>query len=74
MSEKNTTNESPFEGCIPPEAREHLKAARKEIREGIEVLFPPEFNEHRRRARKEVLLAWRNMIDHALQRMENAER
>lgn len=73
MNEKHTINEMPFEKCIPPEAREHLKAARNEIRAGFEALFPPEFIEHRRKARKEVLLAWRSMIDHAIQRMENAE-
>jgi hypothetical protein len=73
MTEKNTSHEMPFEKCIPPEAREHLRAARKEVRQGFEALFPPEFIEHRRKARKEVLLAWRSMIDHAIQRMENAD-
>lgn len=67
---KETTRRKPFEGKIPDEAREHLQAARAEMREGIQGLFPPEFLEHRRQARKEMLLAWRSMIDHALERME----
>ncbi|MGB9674196.1 MAG: hypothetical protein ACPL3P_08670 [Anaerolineales bacterium] len=73
MTENNSTHEKPFEKHIPEEAREHLRAARKEIRQGFEALFPPEFVEHRRKARKEVLLAWRSMIDHAIQRMEQTD-
>jgi hypothetical protein len=69
MAEK-TTRRKPFEDKIPEETREHIKAARQEMRESIKGLFPPEFIEHRRNARKEMLLAWRSMIDHALERME----
>jgi hypothetical protein len=57
---------------IPEEAREHMRSARKELRESIEALFPPEFIEHRRAARREMLLAARSMIDHALERFEEA--
>jgi len=60
----------PFDKCIPPEAREHFRAARKEIHQSVEAFLPPEFAEHRHNARKEVLLAWRSMIDQTLQQME----
>ncbi len=69
MPEK-TSNRKPFEGRIPDEAREHWRAAREELRDSIRSLFPPEFVEHRRRARKEMLMAWRSMIDAALERMD----
>jgi hypothetical protein len=55
---------------LPDETRNHLKAARKEFRLGMEGLLPPEFLEHRRRARKEVLLAARSLIDHIIERIE----
>jgi len=58
----------------PPEGtRQHLKAARSEIRESFKSLFPPEFVEHRRAARREMLLAARSLIDHTLERMEAKE-
>jgi hypothetical protein len=57
---------------IPEEAREHMRSARKELRESMEALFPPEFVEHRRAARREMLLAARSLIDHALERFEEA--
>lgn len=53
----------------PEEAREHMRAARVELRESYKSLFPPEFIEHRRAARKEFLLAARAMIDRALERL-----
>lgn len=54
----------------PQETRQHLRAARAEIRESFKALFPPEYIQHRRRARREALLAARSLIDHALQRLE----
>ncbi|GMR11222.1 MAG: hypothetical protein BMS9Abin28_2049 [Anaerolineae bacterium] len=57
---------------LPEETRQHLKAAGDEFRHGMEGLFPPEFVDHNRRARKEFLLAARSLIDHALERMEEA--
>jgi hypothetical protein len=69
MAEK-TTRRTAFEDKIPEEVREHFKVARQEMRESIQALFPPEFIEHRRNARKEMLLAWRSMIDKALEGME----
>jgi hypothetical protein len=52
----------------PEEAREHMRAARAEMRESIKSLFPPEYIEHRRAARKEFLLAARAIIDRAIER------
>jgi len=69
MAEK-TTRRKPFEDKIPEEVRQHVRAAREELRESIKAFLPPEFIEHRRKARKEMLLAWRSMIDAALERME----
>ncbi|MBI3360104.1 MAG: hypothetical protein HY023_03235 [Chloroflexi bacterium] len=73
MAEKN---EEPREKKyrIPEETREHLKAAREEMRKSFETLFPPGFIEHRRAARKELLKAARSLIDHALDRMEEGEK
>jgi len=59
---------------ISEEAREHLKTARKEMRESIRAFLPPEYLEHRDKARKEVLLAWRTMIDEHLKRMEEGKK
>lgn len=73
MAEK-TTKQSPFEGKIPSEAREHMRTAREELRESIRGFLPPEFVAHRRKARKEMLLAWRSIIDSALQRIEEKEK
>ena len=69
MAEK-TTRRKPFEEQIPEEVRQHVRAAREEIRESIKAFLPPQFVEHRKKARKEMLLAWRSLIDSALERME----
>ncbi|HXD10453.1 MAG TPA: hypothetical protein VN653_10350 [Anaerolineales bacterium] len=69
MAEK-TTRRKPFEAEIPEEVRQHVRAAREELRESIKAFLPPEFMEHRKKARKEMLLAWRSVIDTALERME----
>jgi len=53
---------------LPPEAVEHLKSARQEMRKSMEALFPPGFLEHRRTARREMLMAFRSMIDAALEK------
>lgn len=73
MAEKMSDKEFPFARCIPSEAREHLHAAGEELRQSFESLFPPGFVEHRRKARKEILLAWRSMIDAALENMEKSQ-
>jgi len=72
MTER-TGKQNPLEDRIPEEVREHLHAAREELREGIRAFLPPEFIEHRRKARKEMLLAWRSVIDSAIKRIEEKE-
>ena len=69
-----TTGRKPFEDKIPEEVRQHMRAARDEVRESMKVFLPPEFMEHRRKARREMLLAWRSVIDSALQRMDEKDR
>ena len=72
MAEK-TTRSKPFEKEIPEEVRQHVRAAREEMRESIKAFLPPGFVEHRKKARKEMLLAWRSLIDATLERMEEKE-
>ncbi len=55
---------------IPEEARAHLRRARSEMLKSFEGLFPPAFVKHRRAARKEMLLAAKEMINFALDRIE----
>jgi hypothetical protein len=43
------------------------------MRESIRSFLPPGFVEHRRKARKEMLLAWRSLIDSAIERMDDKE-
>ena len=69
MAEK-TTRRKPFEDRIPEEVRQHVRAAREEWRESIKTFLPPEFMEHRKKARKEMLLAFRSVIDAALEHLE----
>ena len=57
-------------GKLPPEALEHMKAARHEMRKSVETLLPPGFLDHRRTARKEMLLAFRSLIDAAIKKTE----
>ncbi len=73
MAEK-TGKRKPFEDKIPEDVRQHVRAAREEWRESVKAFLPPEFIEHRRKARKEMLLAWRSVIDTALERMEEKEK
>ena len=74
MAEQTARKNKPFEGKIPEEVRQHTRAARQEIHASMEALLPPEFMEHRRKARKEMLLAWRSMLDTAINRMEEGEK
>ena len=55
---------------LPPEALEHIKAARAEMKKSVRAILPPGFIEHRRAARKEMLLAFRSMIDAAIKKTE----
>ncbi len=69
MAEK-TSREKKFKSHIPEDAREHYRNARAEMRKSLELLLPEGFLEHRRNARKEMLMAWRSMLDSAIERME----
>jgi hypothetical protein len=71
--DEDTTHHHHFEHKVPEDARQHARAARREMRESVKSFLPPEFWEHSKRARKEMLLAWRSMIDHALERMGEKE-
>ena len=51
-----------------------MRAAREEIRKSFETMLPPGFKEHRRAARKEMLLAFRSMIDAALEHVEEKKK
>jgi hypothetical protein len=72
MAEK-ATRRKPFEDQIPEEVRQHVRAAREEMRESIQAFLPPGFIEHRKKARKEMLLAWRSLIDSALERIDKKQ-
>lgn len=67
---EHTTRRKHLKDEIPEDVREHMRAAREEIRESIKSFLPPGFVEHRRKARKEMLLAWRSLIDSAIERMD----
>lgn len=69
MAEK-TTRQKKYESRIPDEARQHFRAAREEMRKSMELLLPAGFLEHRKEARREMMLAWRSMLDAAIQRMD----
>ena len=69
MAEEKTERKH-LHDFIPEETREHLKAARDEMRKGVETLLPPGLLEHRRAARREMLLAARSLLDAALKRMD----
>ncbi len=71
--DENTTRRRPFEDKVPEEVRQHARAAREEMRESMKSFLPPDFWEHGKKARKEMLLAWRSMIDAALERMDEKE-
>ena len=72
-SQDHNTHHHPFEEFVSPETVEHLKAAKNEIKQGVEAMFPPGFVAHRRAARKEVLLAARSFLDGVIQRMDRPE-
>jgi hypothetical protein len=72
MSDK-TSRRKHYEDKIPEEVRQHVRAAREEMRESMKAFLPPGFVEHRKNARREMLLAWRSLIDSALERMDEKE-
>jgi len=65
---------SPFHDHIPEESREHVRAAHEELRKGFASFFPPEFMESRRAARKEMLLAAREFLNQAIDRIDEKEK
>ena len=71
--DEHTTHRRPFEAKIPEDVRQHARAAREEVRESVKAFLPAEFWEHSKKARKEMLLAWRSMIDAALERMDKKD-
>ncbi|MEA3349574.1 MAG: hypothetical protein U9Q82_03015 [Chloroflexota bacterium] len=70
MSKEKTSPHKSFKNHIPEDARQHIKAARQEMRDGFEALVPPEFIAHRQAARREMLMAVRGLIDSALERTQ----
>ena len=72
MNDK-TSRRKYYEDRIPEEVRQHVRAAREEMRESIKSFLPPGFVEHRKNARREMLLAWRSLIDSALERMDEKQ-
>ena len=74
MTNEEKPHRRPFDGVVTEEARQHMRAARDEMRQSMETLFPPGFIEHRRAARKEMLKAARSLLDSAIQHMEQRER
>jgi hypothetical protein len=71
--DEQTTHRRQYENPIPEDVRQHARAARQEMRESMKAFLPPKFWEHSRKARKEMLLAWRSIIDHALERMDKKD-
>lgn len=69
MNDK-TTRRKHIKDEIPEEVRQHVRAAREEMRESVKAFLPPGFVEHRKNARKEMLLAFRSLIDSAIERMD----
>ena len=72
MADKKTTQEHQerWKEHVPEDVLEHAKAAQREFRKSLESLFPPGFLEHTLAARRETLLAFRSLIDHAIERMD----
>ena len=70
MTEQTSHKYSSPKEHIPEDVREHMRAARDEMRKSVEGMLPPGFVEHRRAARKEMLLAFRSMLDHAIERVD----
>ncbi len=73
MSDEKKKSQRLIDEIVPDDAREHVRAARKEIFKSIESLLPPGFIEHRRAARREMLLAVRSILDAAVKRLEETE-
>jgi hypothetical protein len=73
MTEQEKKGHRHFRDHVPEEARQHARQAHEELHKSWAALFPPEFIAHRRKARQEMLLAARELINHALDRLEAHE-
>jgi hypothetical protein len=73
MATEEKPHRHPLDDVVTPEARQHMRAAREEMRQSMESLLPPGFIEHRRAARKEMLKAARSLLDSAIQHLEQRE-
>ena len=73
MATEEKPHHHPIDDVVTPEARQHMRAAREEMRRSMESLFPPGFIEHRLAARKEMLKAARSLLDSAIQHLEQRE-
>ena len=74
MAEEKKKRKRLLEELVSDEAVEHLHAARQEMRQSWEAFLPPGFVEHRRAARKEMLLAFRDILDAAVKRLDAADK
>jgi hypothetical protein len=54
---------------IPEEARAHARAARAEMRLMVETIVPKPVLERERAARRKALVALRDMLDRAIERL-----
>ncbi len=59
-----------FFDSIPEEALEHAKAARAEMKKSLGAFLPPDFVASHRTARKEMLMAAREFLNHAIDKIE----
>ena len=73
MTDEEKTHRHPFDKIVTDEARQHMRAARDEMRQSMATMLPPGFIEHRRAARKEMLKAARSVLDAAIQHIEQRE-
>jgi hypothetical protein len=62
-----------YEKHIPEEARQHFEAASEELRKAWEGMFPPGTVEHRRKAGREMLLAFRSLLDAAIEKIDETK-
>jgi hypothetical protein len=69
MAEPVSGSEQSVAGNLP-EAWQHVRAAGKELRQGLASILPPEFHAHGKSAKREVLLAARSVIDAALSHID----
>jgi hypothetical protein len=69
MTQSRTRQDTP-RPHVPEDVRQHLDAARAEMRKSLETILPEGFFVHRDAARREILLAGRSVLDAALRRMD----